>query len=164
MNNQTNSKNYEDGLVPPAEGIFYIVRFPEGWEPIIARFSGGLEMGHPVFWRERVVPHLSLRWATVLKRSRIDLESELRPCEYGFPRGRIVRQDERFCVVYGNEFKPFMKIAKASIEKLFGITGKASWSEDDHEHCLREDKQPLRHILRLKENWDHFDPKRFQEP
>jgi hypothetical protein len=160
----TNTRDAESGLqpLPPSQGIFYLIRFPEGWEPVISRFSEGQEMGHPVFWRMQVVPHLTLRWAPILKRNHIDVETDLRPCEYGFPRGRVVSKGKgRFSVVHGNEFMPFMKITPAHIETLFGIAGMAKWLEDDHEHCLREDKDPVRQILRLKENWKALESHRY---
>ena len=55
-----------------------------------------------------------------------------------------------------------MKVSRAAIEGLFGINGLARWHEDDHEHCLREDKESVRQILALLEDWpsanhDEFD-------
>jgi hypothetical protein len=141
----------------PSEGIFYAVRFPERWEPVTLRFREAEEAGHPDFWRRHVVARLAAAWSKVLRRTAASLESELRLCEYGFPRGRVVRQGARFRVFHGNDLERYMKVTKAAIEGCFGIVGLARWEEDDHEHCLREDKESTRQILYLQENWKHTD-------
>ena len=51
-----------------------------------------------------------------------------------------------------------MKVTRAAIEGRFGIVGLARWQEDDHEHCLREDKDRVRALLGLRENWKHASP------
>lgn len=85
------------------------------------------------------------------------LASELRLCEYGFPRGRIVRQATRYVVLHGNDLEPFMRIKRTTIEALFGISGCARWCEDEHEHCLADDKQAVREILGIEEDWRHTE-------
>jgi hypothetical protein len=139
----------------PSEGIFYVVRFPRGWESVALRFDQGQEVGHPEFWREQIVPRIAREWSRVLNRAARALETELRMLEYGFPRGRVVRQATRFTVFNGNDLGRFMKVTKAAIEGRFGIIGLARWQEDDHEHCLREDKEAVRQLLHLREDWKH---------
>ena len=51
-----------------SEGIFYVVRFPEGWVPVALRFEKGQEAGHPDFWRQQVVPRMALAWSKVLNK------------------------------------------------------------------------------------------------
>jgi hypothetical protein len=69
----------------PSEGIFYALRFADKWDPIGLRFYSVDDIGHPIFWREHVVPRLARTWARVLQKSASELESELRLYEYGFP-------------------------------------------------------------------------------
>jgi hypothetical protein len=132
-----------------------VVRFPELWEPVVLRFEDGQEAGHPDFWLQRVMPRIAQAWSKVLHRAPKDLESELRLSEYGFPRGRVVRQGTRFRVFHGHDMEPFMGIKRSAIEASFGITGLARWLGDDHERCLREDKESIRQVLELRENWKH---------
>lgn len=144
--------------IRPSEGIYYVVRFPERWELFTLRFDTGHESGHPDFWQQHVVPRLSRRWTNVLGHSVGQLELELRRYEYGFPRGRVVKQGKRFLVYHGRDLEPFMKIKRTAIEALFGIVGLARWKEDEHERCLREDKEPIRQILQLWEDWRNVIP------
>jgi hypothetical protein len=90
------------------------------------------------------------------------LEEDLRLCEYGFPRGRIVKQRNRYLVLHGDDLEPFMKLKRSGIECLFDIGGRTRWVEDDHEHCLREDKECVRQTLHLSEDWKHVDPERYR--
>ena len=141
----------------PCEGIFYVVRFPDGWKPVAMRFEGIEDCGHPDFWRSHVVPMLVRAWSPVLRTTMHALTSDLRLCEYGFPRGRVVKQDTRYVVMHGNDLERFMRVKRRSIEELFGIAKKAAWSEDDHEHCLRDDKNAIRSVLRISTDWKHVE-------
>ncbi len=141
----------------PSEGIFYVVRLPNAWEPMTLRFEGGADVGHPDFWRHKLVPLLARAWSPLLGLSARELESNLSLCEYGFPRGRVVRQGNTFRVFHGNDLRKFMNITRVSIEGQFGIIGAARWQEDEHEQCLKEDKQAVQALLRLREDWKHAD-------
>jgi len=139
----------------PSEGIFYVARFPEGWKPMALRFESGVDVGHPVFWGQKVVPCLARAWSPVLRRSVAELASALDLCEYGFPRGRVVRQGARHLIYHGNNLTPFMKIRRPAIESIFELACAARWEDDEHERCLSKDKDTIRQLLRLHEDWPH---------
>ena len=68
-----------------------------------------------------------------------------------------MNKGQRYVVYHGADLEPFMEIQQSGIESLFGLVGAARWAKDDHEHCVREDKESIRQILRLQENWKHAD-------
>lgn len=147
------TRGRSQNVLTPCNGIFYIVRFPDGWTPIALRFDNIEDCGHPEFWWSQVVPKLAGAWSPALGRTVSELRTDLRLCEYGFPRGRVVKQRNRFVILHGDELESFMKLKRREIETLFGIPGRATWREDEHEQCLNEDKETVRETLCLKENW-----------
>lgn len=137
----------------PAEGIYYVVRRPDGWRLCSNRYASGPEIGHPAFWEERLAARVAAGWAAALGVPGIRLEAELRLCCYGFPRGRVARRGRRFVVFHGNDVMRFMRVARHDIEKAFGIEGVALWEHDEHEQCLDTDKLTVRQCLGLLEDW-----------
>lgn len=134
--------------VLPSEGIFYIVRNPEGWEPLCYRFDEFPEFDHSDFWEEFVVPVVSMRWAKVLGLKASKLEKELELLPYAFPRGRISRNSVTQYVVYHGGNLP-SQISKKTINRMFGLPSNANWEFDSHEVCSLADKAAISRIFKL---------------
>ena len=141
-----------------SEGIFYLVPFPEGWVVRPIRFDecADPDFGHPGFWEDTVAGVLAKQW-----HSRVateyptpdDLRAELLPLVYAFPRGRITASGRRFIVYYGRNFEPFMKCEWKVVENHFGIRGCSVWEFDEHEQCQELDKERVREVLHLRDDW-----------
>ena len=143
-----------------SEGIYYVARFPTGWQLLAYRFRAQSDFGHSEFWEEHVVSELATAWSRHFtekqgagQRSESHLHTELGMLVYGFPRGRVVQTGERYRVFHGNDLKSSMGINRAEIEKAFGITGLAQWEFDEHERCQAHDRDAVRALLGLKEAW-----------
>jgi hypothetical protein len=138
----------------PTTGIFYVIRYPEGWEVVASRHDEYPDDGHPDFWRRAAVTAmLAQRWHKALDLPSDELSEDLRKYDYGFPRGRIAKVGKQYCVYYGKDIQPYMKISRKMVERLFNIEGKARWVFDEHEQCLKSDKEEVQRLLRIKEDW-----------
>lgn len=139
----------------PSEGIYYAVRFSEGWSIFICRFDEfGGETDHTALWEDYVCQPLALNWEQSFGDDGV-LEEALHLHAYGFPRGRIARVPggSTFNILHGGDLEKFMGISPETIERLFSVTGRAHWVRDEHEQCQEDDRDAVRRILRLKENW-----------
>jgi len=141
--------------VKPTEGIYYVVRFPNGWRLMACRFDEEGELGHPSFWRYWGVAALVAKeWQAKLRTASPRLtEDDLELLVYAFPRGRVTKLGTKYVIYHGNDLQPWMKITKRQIEKTFGVTGRCCWQFDEHEQCLTPDKEEMRRLLRLTEDW-----------
>lgn len=97
---------------------------------------------------------VAVQWAKTLRWSATDVLQEIRLLTYAFPRGRVSRVGNRYFVLHGADLTTSMKISKRMIEQPFGIAGNCSWHLDEHEHCQADDKEQMRDILGIKEDWD----------
>jgi hypothetical protein len=147
-----------------SEGIYFVIRQPEGWKLVAFRFDEHPDGGHPEFWEAYVTPMLVKAWAPRLfgklkdaerHRRELALKAELDLHYDGFPRGRVTRNEEigRFMVYHGANLKPAMKLTLRAIEQAFGITGQANWEFDDHEQCSTFSAEGVRSALGLREQW-----------
>lgn len=143
--------------LPQSEGIYYIVRHVRGWALLPYRYATREELDHVHFWDQELVHDLSLAWAKTLGLGVSEIESRIRNCSYAFPRGRIVKHGKRFTVFHGDDVERGRKISRRAIENWFGIAGKADWKQDEHERCQREDKEIVRHLFKIQENWKDAD-------
>lgn len=138
-------------------GIYYIIRLPDAWKLCVYRYADQPELDHVDFWRRKLAFQLAVHWRHLLNSTAMELERQLRDCYYAFPRGRVTCTQKKFNVLHGKDLRPFMHVTRRQIEAAFGIVGQARWMEDDHEHCLEEDKEHARKLLRLRDNWPHRD-------
>lgn len=146
---------------PPSEGLYYVVRFPNAWRLMARRLDLELAMGfsrdemnHSRFWR--IWGLLSLitgQWYKQLRVDRLDLSKRLRFLLYAFPRGRVTKVGETYVIYHGNDLRPFMCITKQQIEERFSIVKQCRWEFDEHEQCLIADKEEMRSLLKIKEDW-----------
>ena len=152
----------------PTEGIYYVIRTPEGWRLIIYRYGTAAEsrpeIHHVEFWQTEVAPCLAQLWAGVMAppatRSlfAVRLKHQLHGLYYAFPRGRIDRGNGTvYCVRNGNNMNRKMPTRKL-VEKAFEIKGVCEWEFDSHEQCMDEDASAIRELLKLKETWISVEP------
>jgi hypothetical protein len=136
-----------------SEGIFYVVRYPSGWNLLVNRFEGSDGIGHPQWWEATVAALVAAKWARRLKIAPETLEQEILLLTYAFPRGRVtkVRTTHRIC--YGADLDLATYNLMAAVEDAFNIKGRLSWAFDEHEQCLMFDKEEMRRILHLREDW-----------
>lgn len=130
-----------------SEGIWYLVRLREQWTLMAHRFSGqGHEIDHSQYWEKTVAPMLAAEWKLSNHQA-----SELSLLVYGFPRGRVVNSRDGYIFFNGEDFSPFA--TKKQIANVFSLHSGFAFRFDDHERCQFEDKQALRVLLNLKEDW-----------
>lgn len=137
----------------PCEGIYYIVREPTGWKLAVQLSEAGNDPQHQTMWEDETAPALASQWAATLQMSAGELEHQLKILVFGFLRGRVTKVKDKFVVYHGDDLQPFMHISKKQIEDAFGIAGKSRWTIDDHERCIEFEKEELRSLLRLTEDW-----------
>ncbi|MEQ1747991.1 MAG: hypothetical protein ABL974_01105 [Prosthecobacter sp.] len=137
----------------PVSGIYYIVRYPAGWVPLTWVYESGLpHMDHPEFWEHHVAPLLAAKWAAARKTTPARLEESLRLHTYAFPRGRITIYQGIARVLHGTDAIPRMRFSRAAIESEFNLV-EPLWEDDEHEHCHEDDKEAVRRLLSIKEDW-----------
>lgn len=136
----------------PTTGIYYILRYPNGWRLFSFRYDQHPgELGHPDVWERFVVKSLAEPWSRRLRVNPRWLAEELRLCCYGFPRGRVVGVGHRRLVVlWGADHLRF--VTKAAVARAFSCPG-LRWEIDEHEHCQCDDKEAVRRVLRIEEDW-----------
>jgi len=139
----------------PTEGIFYVICLPSGWRLMAYRFDEEGEESHSSYWRHGgVAALLAKEWRPKTRIGAHNLtEGDLELLLYAFPRGRVTRVGAKYVVYHGKDIQPFMRITKQQIEKAFGITRRCRWTFDDHEQCQTSDKEEMRRLLGLKEDW-----------
>lgn len=103
---------------------------------------------------ERLERYLQKRSAKHRAEKEIPLTKQLKKHPYGFPRGRVACVHGAYRVYHGSDIPNSSKIKRDFIEVMFGIKGKAKWIEDDHEHCLMADKEAVRDLLAIEEDWE----------
>lgn len=137
------------------EGIYYVVRYPAGWELLVTRFDQGVDTNnHYDWWETSVAGTVAAEWAKRLRVMPKKLEQELAVLTYAFPRGRISKVGRRFLVLQSGDITPAMSISKDAIEAAFGIAGQCSWQFDEHERCIEADRDEMRRILGIREDWN----------
>lgn len=137
----------------PHEGIYYVVREPDGWRVIVHLFVGGVDRNHVDMWEEDVVPALVRQWEQKLAGAVFELDRLLSVFAFAFPRGRVTKVENRYVIYHGNDLRPAMRVSRAAIEKAFGVTGLCRWQYDDHERCVEFEKDETRQALQLTEDW-----------
>jgi len=137
----------------PCEGIYYIVREPSGWRLAAWRFAAGQDQEHQAMWETDVAPALARQWANVIGSDARQLERGLKILAFAFPRGRVSKVKDQFVVYHGNDRKPFMHLSKKAVEQAFHIVGRCRWQYDDHERCVGFEKEEIRQVLQLTEDW-----------
>jgi len=130
------------------EGIWYLIKGIKGWGLCVNKFSPDSTMlYHPAFWERHLAPRLARQYKLTRQAA-----AELALCPYAFPRGRVTRIGGGFRMYHGADWMPF--VTKDAIEAAFNIKGKAKWFEDGHERCIAHDKDAVRRLLQITDDWD----------
>jgi len=146
----------------PTEGVFYMVRVPYGWKLMAYYFDGIFgrrRIGHSLFWQSEMVPILAHLWAGALakdakmrKLHEMVLKRRLHGLVYAFPRGRIVKQHERYIVLFGHDLTNRMP-PKDKVELLFGIRRKCDWNFNLKMRCKENEVHKIKRLLGLPDSW-----------
>jgi hypothetical protein len=150
----------------PSEGVFYVVRLPDGWQLCSFRFDEYGPIGLPDCWVQVLEPFLTI-WLEHLRReSAADFRKQhaALECELGqlvagydtFPRGEVFRSNggKRFVVRHGGEIVRTMHVPRREIEAAFGIRGQAMWVEDAMHVSDHRNAQRLRALLSIEDKWE----------
>ncbi len=139
--------------IQPTEGIYYVVRFPEQWGVMCLRFQPGQDVGHPDLWTQHISRFLAIKWSEIIGSTESHIWNLISDSPYAFPRGRVVKQRTRQIVFHGDDLEAFMGVSRDLIETAFGLQPKVKWQRDDHERCQSLDKEFVRSVLKLGEDW-----------
>jgi len=150
----------------PSEGVFYIVRLPDGWQLCTFRFDEYGAIGLPDCWVQVLEPFLTI-WLAELEEARpedfperyaaIQKELGLLVAGYdGFPRGDVLRDPDRkhFIVRHAGEISRSMHIARREIEEAFGIHGRAQWVDDPEHISDHRNAQRIRALFPIRDRWE----------
>ena len=145
---------------PPvgSEGIFYLVRWPEGWSfrPFRVDWFPIEDFSHAEFWEELLAGFMAERWQPEVSQRFTTVEQlrdALLPLAYAFPRGRVVSLARSYAVYHGDNLAAFMQSDRKAIESGFDIQGNVQWEFDEHEQCVAQDRDRMRELLGLEETW-----------
>ena len=130
----------------PSEGIYYIVRYPKGWELLTYRFQDREEIDHSEWWEREVASLVASAW-------QFPSLKKIRLLTYAFPRGRISKPGKIYQVLFGEDFMPATQRLKSEIISAFGIADKFIWTFDEHERCQELDRDEMRTLIAIKETW-----------
>lgn len=133
-------------MTDQTEGLWYVVRFRKGWRLVSVNVTSTSDFGHEWFWESCVAPQLGAEWNKPVWNVR-----RLRGCVYSFPRGRVVRVGQGHVVYHGGDFEFF--VSRSEILRVFNLSSRTRFRLDQHERCLNFDKEAVRAILRIKEDW-----------
>jgi hypothetical protein len=139
--------------LPLQIGIYYVIRLPTRWSILTWRYVGNFEYDHSLLWERIVCPHLVYFWCTTVRKHPLLLEQQLLEHAYGFPRGRVACLDGVHHVYHGADLPRARGVSRRIIERTFRIRGRIDWIEDEHERCLLADKDEVRRLLSLEEDW-----------
>lgn len=135
-------------------GIYYIVRCPKGWELIANPYENGDGPDHSEWWETTVAGIVATKWAKRLRTTPAALEQQIKLLAYAFPRGRVTEVGEGQSMIYhGCDFRPHNHKFAFPIVHAFDVAGVYHWKIDEHEHCQQWDKDEMRRILRIREDW-----------
>ena len=138
----------------PCEGIYYVIRCPTGWEAVFYHFDVNGDYNHYDWWEESLSAQVAAKWVKALRKSAETIRQDIRLLTYAFPRGRISKVGRRFLSLHGADLTKPMNVSKKIIEDAFGLSERVSWQIDEHEQCQSDDKEQMRRILRIPEDWN----------
>ncbi len=132
-------------------GLYYVVYIPNSWEVYSVREDDFGELDHQEMWERFVSEYVIGTWKKVKKLTSTQID-EIKNAPYGFPRGRVVSIKPNSYVVYhGNDTDKL--IPKYKIERTFSVENKAKWEVDLHEKCTTFDKNIIKKVLGIKQDW-----------
>lgn len=150
----------------PSEGVFFVLRLPEGWQLCTCRHDEYGPLGLPDFWVEALGTFLNIWLAHFLKADREEatkrhaaLERALGLIVAGydaFPRGEVKLGPgrKRYIVRHGGEITRRMRVTHREVEQAFGIAGRAKWVADERLRSTKESAKRVRGLLGIGETWE----------
>jgi hypothetical protein len=150
----------------PSEGVFYIVRLPDGWQLCTFRHDEYGPIGLPDCWVQVLEPFLNIWLSTFENHGAAEysarhtaLEAALGLLVAGydaFPRGEVRRgvDRKRYIIRHGGELARVMHVPRREIEEAFGIRGRATWVEDASHVSDHRNAKRLRTLLPIAEAWE----------
>ena len=137
------------------EGIYFVVRYPEGWELVFNRFQRGEDISHAKWFKTTVARMVAAKWAPTLQRNPKDLEAHIQNLCHAFPRGRIIRRaaEDDFLLCHGDDLPPAMQVDYWMIPDAFDIVGLFWRTVDLSQRCWMSDKEAMREHLGVVEDW-----------
>lgn len=140
----------EDTSGLQSEGVYYCCKLPSGW-----KFYGlkGSTSNHYDFWKEKVLPSIVINYYP----HRTDLNSKiynaLKENYCGFPRGRVSMSSDHYDVWNGNNLpNNVQSYFNQQITKFFCLKN-PKFSFYAHEQCVDDDKNRVRKVFKIKEDW-----------
>lgn len=150
----------------PSEGVFYVVRLPDGWQLCTFRHDEYGTIGLPDCWVQVLEPFLEI-WLNRFSQEGMEtyetrhaaLETALGSLVAGydgFPRGEVRRGPGRkkYVIHHGGELSRTMRVSRKEIEDAFGIRGRTTWIEDPSHLSDRQSAERLRTLLPIGEKWE----------
>ena len=139
----------------PAHGIYYVVRYPEGWDLEFVRTSDveqDWDGEHSAWWTEELAHKLAVAWTPLLKTNFSYIEHQLKSASHAFPRGRV--ESNPPTIFWGNNLTAQMRIAAADICRAFGFRAEiVKWHVSQWEMANQEDRDLVRGLIGIQENW-----------
>ncbi len=150
----------------PAEGVFFIVPVPHGWQLCTFRADDFGPISLPDCWPATLVSMLNI-WLRHFeehdpancrnRHTRIEnaIAHLISICD-AIPRGRVRRgvRQKQFIVRHGGEMTEEMKVTRREIEETFGLEEPAHWIADHHLRSTPADAKLLREFLPIREAWE----------
>lgn len=135
------------------EGIYYALPMPNGtWQlytHIFSEWGEGPNTTHGDVWESFLAHLLSVKWEPHVTIDADELEQRIKLLAYAIPRGRVSLAmgslRGKIIVNHGGDLPS--SISPSSVERSFGIQGRAQWEIDDHERRDPEEILELRDIL-----------------
>lgn len=150
----------------PSEGVFYVVRLPDGWQLCSFRFDEYGHLGLPDCWVQVLEPFLNIWLEHLVKEGPLKFQARhdalqkelgLLVASYDtFPRGEVRRgrDDKHFVVHHGGELSRSMRVPRRDIEEAFGIHGVAKWVENVEHISDHRNAQRVRSLLQIHDKWE----------
>ena|SRR5687768_14734146 len=150
---------------PPSEGVYFIVRLPEGWQLCTYRFDDYEELGVPDLWVPTLAGLLRVWLQYFEENGNGSTEKHIRSIERAlpqlvagcdtFPRGHVVRAlgGRRWTITHGGGLSRGMGVSRKDIEDSFGIPGRARWLLKNDLTCTQQSIRGVCQVLPIADRW-----------
>jgi hypothetical protein len=111
-------------------------------------------MNHIPAWRSILAPEVASAWSSVLGIDAKALTQQLLSLPHAFPRGRIEKVAANEFSIYHGDDLAATGILPTQILQAFTLTNKQiNWVVDPHEQCELSQKDAIRQILNITDDW-----------
>ena len=138
----------------PREGIYYVLRFPDGWQLAVKRFGSDADYSHPVWFEQEVAAMIANGSAKKLGKSPKAIEQRIKNLCYAFPRGRVTIVGNETLIYHGADLTPAMGVDTTDeVSSAFEVEGVGRTCFDEHEQAQVADRDDMRRYLGIKDYW-----------